>query len=84
MTDIGDYEPEDAWDAGDPVELQALNIRRRLALLIDTDDRTAPRAVLRGDDLAVDIDYALDRAAGLPDLEHELMIFAAIVALVRA
>lgn len=78
-----DYEPEDAWDAADPVELQAVNLRHRLALFIDTDDRTAPRAVLRGDDLAVDLAYALDRAHGLPDIEHELMILAAVLILVR-
>jgi hypothetical protein len=34
MTDaFGDYEPEDAWDPGDPPELLLDNLRRRVLLL---------------------------------------------------
>ena len=33
MTDFGDSEPEDAWDADDSVAEQVDNIRRRIRLL---------------------------------------------------
>ena len=33
MTDFGDSEPEDSWDADDPVLEQLDNILRRVALL---------------------------------------------------
>ena len=33
-----DYEPEDAWHPDDPVPEQMTNIRRRLALLIESED----------------------------------------------
>jgi hypothetical protein len=32
-TTFGDYEPEDAWDIGDPPRLLVENLRRRLALV---------------------------------------------------
>jgi hypothetical protein len=37
MTDFGDYEPEDAWAPDDPPGEQIVNLRRRLALLLDSD-----------------------------------------------
>lgn len=37
MTDFGDYEPEDAWVPDDPPGEQIVNLRRRLALLLDSD-----------------------------------------------
>lgn len=33
MSDFGDYEPEDAWDAGDDAKAMATNLIRRLDLL---------------------------------------------------
>jgi hypothetical protein len=33
MTDFGDSEPEDSWDADDPVPEQLHNIVRRIVLL---------------------------------------------------
>lgn len=30
MTDFGDFDPEDAWDAGDPPEAKARNLARRI------------------------------------------------------
>lgn len=33
MSDFGDYEPEDAWDAGDDAEAMVTNLIRRLDLL---------------------------------------------------
>jgi hypothetical protein len=41
MTTFDDYEPEDAWNIDDPVPEQIVNLRRRLALLLDTDDAYA-------------------------------------------
>jgi len=38
MTVFGDWEPEDSWDVTDPVPEQVTNIRRRVALLVDSDD----------------------------------------------
>jgi len=36
MTDFGDSEPEDSWDADDPVLEQLDNILRRIVLLRDS------------------------------------------------
>jgi hypothetical protein len=83
MTDFGDYEPEDVWDATDPADELVANLRRRLALLVDTADRTAPRAVLRGDDLATDIDYVLLTRNPPADLVRELILLARVLELVR-
>lgn len=33
MSDFGDYEPEDAWDADDTAQAMVLNLVRRLDLL---------------------------------------------------
>ena len=33
MSDFGDSEPEDSWDADDPIPLKLENILRRIALL---------------------------------------------------
>jgi uncharacterized iron-regulated protein len=83
MTELGDYEPEDAWDAADPVELLALNLRRRLILYIDTDDRTADRAMLRRDEMDFDFPYAIGRAHDAPETERELLRLAAAFSVMR-
>lgn len=46
MTVIGDYEPEDAWDRGDPFPILFDNLIRRIALLDDRPIHLARRAVI--------------------------------------
>jgi hypothetical protein len=46
MDNFGDDEPEDAWHPDDPVNEQVVNLRRRLALLIDSDEWWSPRSEL--------------------------------------
>lgn len=46
MTAIGDYEPEDAWDPGDPFPVLFDNLLRRIALLDDRPVNIARRAVI--------------------------------------
>lgn len=48
MTVIGDYEPEDAWDPGDPFPILFDNLVRRIALLDNQAIRAARRAVIDG------------------------------------
>lgn len=50
MTEFGDYEPEDAWDADDSAEAMATNLVRRLDLL----DRSRGRDPI--DDVIGDIE----------------------------
>lgn len=38
---FGDIEPEDSWDANDPIAAQLHNIRRRLAAILHTGGLTA-------------------------------------------
>lgn len=42
-TAFDDYEPEDSWHPDDPVPEQIVNLRRRLALLLDSDDHADTR-----------------------------------------
>jgi len=42
MTNFGDYEPEDAWNRDDAIPEQVVNLRHRLALLLDSDDWWSP------------------------------------------
>lgn len=41
MSQFGDYEPEDAWDADDPTSEQVINLFRRMDLLDGGGDRDA-------------------------------------------
>ena len=52
MSDFfGDYDPDDAWDAGDPVIEQLRILGRRVAWIIDHRDDIAARVQRIVDDL---------------------------------
>ena len=55
MSEFGDFEPEDAWDAGDPVPLLIDNLLKR----IDALDETPPDAEARYRDIITLIDNYL-------------------------
>jgi hypothetical protein len=55
LSDFGDYEPEDAWDADDDAEAMATNLVRRLDLL----DRE--RGISPIDDLIGEIEMRVAR-----------------------
>lgn len=52
MTEFGDYDPDDAWDASDPVDEQLRVLGHRIAWLVDHRDDIAPRVQRILDDLA--------------------------------
>lgn len=52
MTDFGDYDPDDAWDASDPVLEQLRNIASRVAWIVDHRDGLAARIQRIVDDIA--------------------------------
>lgn len=52
MTDFGDYDPDDAWDATDPVPEQLRILARRIAWVVDHRDDLPPRIQRILDDLA--------------------------------
>lgn len=53
MTIFGDYEPEDAWDAGDTVDDKLTNLERRMNLV--ERDPSSPRSVSRLAGLVTDL-----------------------------
>jgi hypothetical protein len=55
VSEFGDYEPEDAWDPGDPIPLLIDNLLKR----IDALDETPPDAVARYRDIITLIDNYL-------------------------
>jgi hypothetical protein len=62
MTDFGDSEPEDAWDADDPIPEQLDNILRRLILLRDSVGAVATqREQLRFADTIADLRTVIRR-----------------------
>jgi len=64
MTDFGDSEPEDSWDADDPVLEQLDNIMRRIALLRDSVGPIATqREQMRFKDIDEDLRTVIQRIA---------------------
>jgi hypothetical protein len=63
MTNFGDSEPEDAWDASDSILVQLDNIRRRILLLAAAGDEGAwgDRETLRARDVNEDLLFVLAR-----------------------
>lgn len=65
MSDYGDTEPEDAYDAGDPGDVIARNIARRLELLAVNlaarGNRPTPRDLLRLAHAVADLGALADR-----------------------
>ena len=61
--DFGDYEPEDAWDADDPVLEQLDNLRRRVLLLVLAAEQATwgPRDVLRASQFDEDLRFVIER-----------------------
>lgn len=51
MTDFGDYDPDDAWDASDPVVEQLRQIARRIAWVVDHRDDLGDRVQRIVDDI---------------------------------
>jgi hypothetical protein len=52
MSDFGDYDPDDGWDAGDPVDVQLERLGRRIAWVVDHRDDLPERVQRIVDDLA--------------------------------
>lgn len=52
MTDFGDYDPDDAWDASDPIPEQLRILGHRIAWIIDHRDDLPARVQRILDDLA--------------------------------
>jgi len=48
---FGDYDPDDAWDASDPVDEQLRILARRILWLVDHHDDTAARVQRIVDDI---------------------------------
>jgi hypothetical protein len=62
MTDFGDSEPEDSWDADDPIPEQLDNILRRLVLLRDSVGAIATaREQMRFADAISDLHTVIER-----------------------
>jgi len=61
MTVFGDYDPDDAWDAGDPVDVQLDVLTRRVLWLVDHRDADTPNRIRR---IAEDIAAIRRRVAG--------------------
>jgi hypothetical protein len=62
MTEFGDSEPEDGWDADDPPRELLGNIARRVLLLRGSLDAVAtPRERLRFDQISEDLEHVMDR-----------------------
>ena len=53
MTVFGDYDPDDAWDAGDPVVEQLRTIGRRIAWVIEHRDDLPDRVQRIVDDIGL-------------------------------
>lgn len=53
MSDFGDYDPDDAWDASDPVDTQLDVLGRRIAWLVDHRDDLPDRVARIVADLAL-------------------------------
>lgn len=53
MTVFGDYDPDDGWDASDPVPELLLHIARRIAWVVDHPDGVAERIQRIVDDIAL-------------------------------
>lgn len=51
MTGFGDYDPDDAWDASDPVDEQLRILARRILWLVDHHDDTPARVQRIIDDI---------------------------------
>jgi hypothetical protein len=51
MTVFGDYDPDDAWDASDPVDEQLRILAQRIAWLVDHRDDFAARVRRITDDI---------------------------------
>lgn len=52
MTVFGDYDPDDTWDASDPVHEQLRVLGTRIAWIVDHRDDIAARVQRIRDDLA--------------------------------
>lgn len=62
MTEFGDSEPEDSWDAGDPVVDKLANLRRRLAVIRASFDPVATvRERLRFDQFDEDLAAVIEQ-----------------------
>jgi hypothetical protein len=62
MTDFGDSEPEDAWDADDPPRELLGNIARRILLLRSSLNAALnARERLRFDQISEDLEHVIDR-----------------------
>ena len=61
--DFGDYEPEDAWDAGDTVLEQLENLRRRILLLVKAgnDATWGAREITRAAQFDEDLRFVIER-----------------------
>jgi len=61
--DFGDYEPEDGWDAGDPVVEQLENLRRRIILLVKAgnDGTWGAREITRAQHFDEDLRFVIER-----------------------
>jgi hypothetical protein len=52
VTDFGDYDPDDTWDASDPVPEQLRVLGTRIAWIVEHRDDIAARVQRIRDDLA--------------------------------
>lgn len=52
MTDFGDYDPDDAWDASDPVAELLRHLARRIAWVVEHRDDLEDRVQRIVDDIA--------------------------------
>jgi hypothetical protein len=64
MSDFGDYDPDDAWDATDSVLEQLRNISRRVEWIVDHRDDIAARVQRITADLATIRERVIGRDLG--------------------